>query len=320
MIEIGDFLAATGPQKRQRSSKRMRDVGIHLMNSGAQGRGGGSTMEMLGNLAQVYAGNRLQNQAERQDRDRMTALAEALQGGADPTQALLGSGEQEFMRMGIAKMLQSPSERKTEKDANGRLRFVDNGEYVFDDIGLPGPDFDTDQKFRKEFASLPETKSFSEISRQYNNLKSSAELGTGAGDIGVVFSFMKMLDPQSVVTEGEQATAQNAGGVGARWRNLYNQMLTGASLDQSVRQQILQASHSMYGNAYDAVQGRHNAYDAMAPQYGIDMANVYTMPERAEAPVLQGSLPPGVTEEDINHTMQLHNLSREEVLRRLGDQ
>lgn len=36
--------------------------------------------------------------------------------------------------------------------------------------------------------------------------------------------------------------------------------------------------------------------------------------------VEQGALPNGVTEEDIQHTMQLHGISREEVLRRIGGQ
>ena len=56
-----------------------------------------------------------------------------------------------------------------------------------------------------------------------------------AGDLGLVFSFMKMLDPGSVVREGEQALARNAAGVPARIRTTYNNMLEGETLSPAQR-------------------------------------------------------------------------------------
>ena len=53
--------------------------------------------------------------------------------------------------------------------------------------------------------------------------------GTGAGDAAIVFGYMKMLDPTSVVREGEQATTRNAVGVPEAIRGMYNQRLSAAA-------------------------------------------------------------------------------------------
>lgn len=56
-----------------------------------------------------------------------------------------------------------------------------------------------------------------------------------AGDIALVYGFMKMVDPTSAVREGEFATAQNAGSVPERVRAMYNRALKGERLTDTVR-------------------------------------------------------------------------------------
>lgn len=59
-----------------------------------------------------------------------------------------------------------------------------------------------------------------------------------AGDLSMIFQFMKMLDPAGAVREGEFATAQNATGVPERIRNIYNSLKTGERLDVNQRKEF----------------------------------------------------------------------------------
>ena len=80
----------------------------------------------------------------------------------------------------------------------------------------------TETSLRNEFIKRPEVKRFQEIRSQFERVKQGAEANNASWDIALVFSFMKMLDPASVVRESEFATAQNAAWVPDQIRNLYN--------------------------------------------------------------------------------------------------
>lgn len=76
----------------------------------------------------------------------------------------------------------------------------------------------------------------------YDVIRTSANLRSGAGDISLIFAYMKMLDPGSTVMQGEQATAQNAAGVDERVRTLYNSWKEGDQLSDSQRASFVQAA------------------------------------------------------------------------------
>ena len=92
------------------------------------------------------------------------------------------------------------------------------------------------------------------------------ELG-GSADIAIIFSFMKALDPQSVVREGEFATAQNAGGVIEPIRELNNKIIGGSLLSKELRDSFIDA-------ARDAVDGKENQAVATISTYTKDAKNI----------------------------------------------
>lgn len=65
-------------------------------------------------------------------------------------------------------------------------------------------------ELRKEFVGLPTVKKHEEIVLAFDNLVNAAKNPSGPSDLAMVFSFMKMLDPGSVVRESEYATAAGA--------------------------------------------------------------------------------------------------------------
>lgn len=76
--------------------------------------------------------------------------------------------------------------------------------------GLSETQLDGITGIRKEFAGLPEVKGFQEQVNAYGRIISSAEDPSAAGDLALIFNFMKLLDPGSVVRESEFRTAQDA--------------------------------------------------------------------------------------------------------------
>lgn len=97
---------------------------------------------------------------------------------------------------------------------------------------------------RKEFNNL--TKDFQDTARNFRKIDDSSALGTAAGDMAMIFAYMKMLDPGSTVREGEYATAEQARGVPAGIIASYNKVLDGQKLTPDQRQQFVGAAESIY--------------------------------------------------------------------------
>lgn len=129
-------------------------------------------------------------------------------------------------------------------------------------------DFSTAQKLRKEFTQV--SKDFRAIRDGLGRVQAGAELGTGAGDISTVIGFMKILDPSSVVREGEFATAENAQGVPDRIRGLYNRLLTGERLTPEVRQEFVEAAESLASQKLDEQERIVDQFRDEAERSGID--------------------------------------------------
>lgn len=98
-----------------------------------------------------------------------------------------------------------------------------------------------------------QSKEFTVVRDFYDRMKTAPT--TGAGDLALVFSFMKMLDPGSTVREGEYANAQNAAGVPEGIRGIVNNLVGGGKLGPEARKQIKDAAAQVWTTA----SGRHLA-------------------------------------------------------------
>tara|TARA_R110000782_G_scaffold66649_2_gene135082 strand:+ start:9406 stop:10515 length:1110 start_codon:yes stop_codon:yes gene_type:complete len=136
--------------------------------------------------------------------------------------------------------------------------------------------FTQEKDLRKEFTGL--AKPFRETITNFNKAYAFAmkKNPTGASDIALVFSFMKALDPRSVVRENEQATTENAGGVPAYIRNFYNKLATGQKFDPVVREEIIDASRSLVVGQVQSQKDLENEYKGYAERNKLSVDNVYT--------------------------------------------
>lgn len=76
----------------------------------------------------------------------------------------------------------------------------------------------------------------------YATMEAAANQASGPGDIALVFSYMKSLDPGSTVMQGEYANAKNAAGVDERVRAKYNAVLDGQLLSPNTRTEYLKSA------------------------------------------------------------------------------
>lgn len=96
-----------------------------------------------------------------------------------------------------------------------------------------------------------------------------AKEGTGAGDLSVVFSYMKTLDPTSTVREGEFANAENSAGIPAKVTNIYNKLLNGERLTNKQRRDFVSMAKELFKAAEPAQAERVRQYTNLAKQYGV---------------------------------------------------
>lgn len=141
---------------------------------------------------------------------------------------------------------------------------------------------------RKEFNSRPEVKEYRDVATSYNTIKDLfSKAPTAAGDIAGIFSFMKMLDPGSVVREGEFANAQNAAGVPDRIANLYNNLLKGQRLNPKQRADFIAQAESIYATRSRRYGELVREYRGYAEGYGVNPDRIGTLPQAPASP------PPG---------------------------
>lgn len=137
---------------------------------------------------------------------------------------------------------------------------------------------------RKEYAML--AKPYFDVRDAYARVEQSARSPSAAGDLALIFNYMKMLDPGSVVREGEFATAQNAAGVPDQIRNIFNRVASGERLNDNQRTDFVGQARglmSVQERQYKAIQDQ---YRGIAERTGIDPRNVivdFTAPKSQDA-------------------------------------
>lgn len=102
-------------------------------------------------------------------------------------------------------------------------------------------------KLRAEFTAL--SKDFVKQRNSISRVRASGKDPSGAGDLALIFNFMKVLDPASVVRESEFATAENTGSVPERIWARYNKILTGQRLSPAQREDFLDRAEKLFDEA-----------------------------------------------------------------------
>jgi len=150
-------------------------------------------------------------------------------------------------------------------------------------IPLQGKTFANEKDLRGEFQA--QVKPFIDLNQAYQKIETAAKNPSAAGDISLIFGFMKVLDPTSVVREGEFATASNAGGVSDTVRNLYNKALNGERLGENIRSDFLNQSRNIVESQRQLSKDLIDRYTEVAKNYKLDPNQIVYDPfKRVQTP------------------------------------
>ena len=125
------------------------------------------------------------------------------------------------------------------------------------------------ESLRKEFSGIPAIKDFSLQSQAMGRIMASASNPSAAGDLALIFNYMKVLDPGSTVREGEFANAQNAGSIPARIQAMYNNIMKGERLTEGQRSDFVSRASGLYNSAEEGFKRIYDQFSGIADRRGI---------------------------------------------------
>lgn len=162
------------------------------------------------------------------------------------------------------KQAEKLDERAFQKELKGMDLDVKNQEKQFANI----------QGLRKEYESHPITRSTREISGAYEKLNSAVANPSAAGDLSLMFNFMKVIDPGAKVKEGEFATAENASNVPTKILAAYNNALKGERLSESQRVDFQNQASNIYQVQLNQQKILDQGFANQASKNNLDPADV----------------------------------------------
>jgi len=115
---------------------------------------------------------------------------------------------------------------------------------------------------RKEFNNLQEVKDARDVMTSFNKILASSNW-TAAWDMSMIFAYMKMLDPSSVVREWEFASAQNTAWIPERILNYYNNARNWTRLSTSQRSDFINIAQQFltsYVERYNQLLNQYKSY------------------------------------------------------------
>jgi hypothetical protein len=132
-----------------------------------------------------------------------------------------------------------------------------------------------DKEFRTMYSTSPILKSFNESQTNINKVIEGASRDDPAGDYGVIFGFLKILDPGSTVREGEFATVENSRGISESVRALYNKVKDGDRLSPEQRREFTEAAIGGFQTQQASLDSYKESLNEIISKKGINPEDVF---------------------------------------------
>jgi hypothetical protein len=139
-----------------------------------------------------------------------------------------------------------------------------------------GSNFSQENTLRSQY--LTQTQPYTGIAQAYNKISAAAKDPSAAGDLSLIFGYMKILDPASVVREGEFATAQNAAGIPTQVSNMYNKVISGERLSETQRADFINQARNLVKSQKGQLDNFNSVYKDIATNYKLDPEKIIIDP------------------------------------------
>lgn len=226
------------------------------------------------------------------DAQRTAAYEKSVQAGVDNA---AGRSERDAQRLEIQRQTEERKSNEVKSKAAalpGALARRAKADKAKADEKAKAGAFRDSATLRKEFNALPDVRQFGEASSAFRTIETAAASPSAAGDLSLIFAYMKVLDPASSVREGEFANAQNAAGVDDRVRNQWNKLLRGERLNPAQRADFVSQAKNIYAARKKGYDSQAHRYRALAEKSDITPDDVTGPMEAApETPPIPSKTP-----------------------------
>jgi len=172
---------------------------------------------------------------------------------------------------------------------------------------LPGTNIpkevaDRETRLFDKFNQEPSVKKFKSGNVALKEMENLAAQNSPYGDQGLISGYAKILDPESVVREGEYAVVERGGGFFDNLKNRIDILQGRARLQPAQRAALLRAAQSIQSGRQAEYQRIRSAYEKRATQYGLDPQRTFGLedeitvspqPATQSAPSSGDTLPSG---------------------------
>jgi hypothetical protein len=134
--------------------------------------------------------------------------------------------------------------------------------------------FERENTLRDEFQKL--TGDFRTVQTSYENIRNSAKVADGASDMSLLYNYVRLLDPTSVVRESEFAAAAASGSLGQRVQGAVERVLSGARMPDSLRESFVRESKNLYDTQLRSHNTVADQYEKLARDNGLEPGRVVT--------------------------------------------
>lgn len=166
-------------------------------------------------------------------------------------------------------------------------RLVKTGPAGVEDVTPATPEgastvnFDDVSGLRKEIQQLPSYKNLSQAAPIYKSMVETAGRNTRASDLNIVYGLGKIMDPTSVVREGEMVMVKNTASLPDWLNGAINSVNGGAGLTPETRQAIMAEAYGRVKGYSDEFKRDSDQYRGIVTRNKINPADV--IPEFGEA-------------------------------------
>ncbi|WP_246780848.1 hypothetical protein [Rhizobium ruizarguesonis] len=158
------------------------------------------------------------------------------------------------------------------------------GEPLYQGTGYKQEDV---SNLRKEIQNLPTYKSYQQALPSYSSMVDTAKTDSKASDLNLVYGLGKIMDPNSVVREGEMVMVNNTSSLPDWLQGAINSVNGGSRLEPATRMAILNEARSRMTAYRGALDNDMSQYRGIIGRRGMNEADVLpTLGDIAEVPNL----------------------------------
>jgi hypothetical protein len=110
--------------------------------------------------------------------------------------------------------------------------------------------------------------------------------------MSLLYNYVRLLDPTSVVRESEFAAAAASGSLGERVQTAYERIASGARMPESLRQSFIREGKNLYDNQLRSHNTVADQYEGLARANGLEPMRVVTRFDRPQEKQSTAASPP----------------------------